>query len=422
MGTRSILAILISVLCLPVLARTLDLYTFHAPPYQIEADTRVSDSAVSGTTVDTVHCVTAQMGWDVNIRTVPQNRAMHSLRARFIDGYFAVDEIPELSNIAGASAPIALEKWYFFSLGHIADFKAAHLGTIAGSNEALWLANRGYSNVLPVYSAPQLIELLKRGRVNAIVLDQQVLDQQILDANSRGGSEGLQLQTDGLKKEFIRFAPLHLYLTHNFTSLNPDFLPEFNNLLDGCVTVGFKLSEHEALLARDLAAYLLADLRTQVDLKPNLANHQELRSLSETLNLDRKWQALAPTKPSELAERLLNLAISRALADWQDSHKGLVTETFITNKMGAITALSQLTSDFWQGDEEHFSATIGRRPEEIILSPLMYDPSARRFQLTASTPLYEDGTGKYAGAIAIGLDIERVLQTSNGVSALFQPE
>lgn len=417
MGTRSILAFLISVLCLPVLARTLDLYTFHGPPYQIEATAGVYDAPVSGTTVDTVHCAMSQMDWDVRIRTVPQNRAMHSLRGRLIDGYFAVDETPKLSKIAVASAPIALEKWYFFSLGHIVDFKAAHLGTIAGSNEALWLANRGYNNVLPVYSAPQLIELLKRGRIDAIVLDQQVLD-----ANSLGGSEGLQLQTDGLKKEFIRFVPLHLYLTHNFTSLNPDFLPEFNNLLGGCVTVGFKLSEHEALLARDLAAYLLADLRTQVDLKTNLTNHQELRSLSETLNLDRKWQALAPTKPSELAERLLNLAISRALADWQDSHKGLVTETFITNEMGAITALSQLTSDFWQGDEEHFSATIGRRPEEIILSPLMYDPSARRFQLTASTPLYEDGTGKYAGAIAIGLDIERVLQTSNGVSALFQPE
>ncbi len=417
MGTRSILAFLISVLCLPVHAQTLKLYTFHAPPYQIEATEGISGSPVSGTTVDTVHCATSQMDWDVRIRAVPQNRAMHSLRARLIDGYFAIDETLELSKIAVASAPIALEKWYFFSLGHIADFKTAHLGTIAGSNEALWLANRGYNNVLPVSSAPQLIELLKRGRVDAIVLDQQVLD-----ASSRGAGERFQLQTDALKKEFIRFVPLHLYLTHNFTSLNPDFLPEFNHFLSGCVTVGFKLSEDETLLARHLAAYLLSDLQTQVDLKANIANRQKFSSLSDILNLDSMWQALAPRQPSELAEKLLNLPTSRALAAWQDSLDGLVTEAFVMDEMGAVTALSQLTSDFSQGDEEKFSATIGRKLDDIILSPLIYDPSVRRFQLTASTPLYDDSTGKYTGAVAIGLDIERVLQTSIGVSLLFQPE
>lgn len=416
MGIRFIPAFLICVFCAPVDARTLDLYTFHAPPYQIEANSMVSDSEVSGTTVDTLHCTTSQMGWDVRVRTVPQNRAMHSLRNRLIDGYFAIDETPELNKIAISSAPIALEKWYSFSLGPSADFKAAHLGTIAGSNEALWLANSGYSNLLSVASARQLIELLKRGRVDAIVLDQQVLDASALSTRGR-----FQLEADVLKREFIRFTPLHLYLTKNFTSVHPDFLPEFNNLLAECVTVGFELSEYETFLARHLAAYLLSDLQAQVNLNANIAGRQIFSSLSEILNLDSKWQALAPGQPSELAAHLLNLPTSKALAAWQNSLEGLVTETFVMDEMGTVTALSQLTSDFWQGDEEKFSATVGKKPGDIVLSDLIYDPSVRRFQLLASTPLHNN-TGEYIGAVAIGLDIELMLQTSNGVSLLFQPE
>ena len=417
MGMRFISAFLICICCVPVSARTLDLYTFHAPPYQINTNTVTSDPLVSGTTVDTVRCATSQMNWDAHIRTVPQNRAMHSLRARLIDGYFAIDETSELSKIAVASAPIALEKWYFFSLGHIADFKSAHVGTIAGSNEALWLENRGYTNLLSVSSAPQLIELLKRGRVDAIVLDQQVLDHSDLLARER-----LQLQADDLDMEFIRFAPLHLYLTHAFTSLHPDFLPEFDSLLAECVTVSFELNEHETLLAHHIAAYLLSDLQTQVDLHANIANREPFTSLSEILNLDSKWQALAPSQPSELAANLLSLPTSKALAAWQASFDGLVTETFLMDEMGAVTALSQLTSDFWQGDEEKFSATVGKKPGEIILSDLIYDSSVRRFQILAATPLYNSNTGKFSGAVAIGLDIELALQTSNGASLLFPPE
>ncbi|WP_166263920.1 transporter substrate-binding domain-containing protein [Marinobacter caseinilyticus] len=416
MDLRFYAALVASLLLAPAHAQTLDLYTFHAPPYQINPDHLMANYAVSGTTVNTIECAAKAMGWTIRVKVVPQNRAVLSLRNHAVDGYFAVDESPILNQFAKLSSPIALEKWYLFSVQPIRDLMDARIGVIAGSNEANWLHAIHQSRLLQVTSIKQLLQLLLRGRVDAIMMDWRTMQFHVSDMIPE---QQTQLRT--LATEFVRFAPLSLYLDNHFVDRHPDFLPTFNANLSGCVSVDFQLSEQEETTVQALANTLLADLQDTVDIAANLAMSQTDMPLSEILSLDSRWQATAPDNASVLAEALLERPTSGDLRAWQDTTGGLVTEVFAMNAQGAITALSRLTSDYWQGDEEKFQATLALAPSDLVMSPLSYDASVRGFQVTASAPVH-DQRGRFLGAIAIGIDIERALRKVNGVFSSFLSE
>src|SRR5690554_3808512 len=143
---------------------TLNLVTFDAPPYQAPGADLHDRSHVTGETVDTVMCAAGQAGVVPHITILPQNRAVYSLGHNLVDGYFAIDPSTELDTIATRSDPVALEKWYFFTLKPDLDLKTARIGVVGGSNEQAWLVANGYSIFLRINSPSQLLALLKRGR------------------------------------------------------------------------------------------------------------------------------------------------------------------------------------------------------------------------------------------------------------------
>lgn len=396
-------AILFAFGALPVSAATLSLYTFHAPPFQIQHATDQGPGAVTGSTIDTIECVLDRMGWVPRIRTVPQNRAIHALSNHSVDGYFAVRESPQLEPFARATAPVALEKWYLYSLTPIDDYRKARIGVVAGSNEALWLEQNQLRPHMQVSSTAQLLAVLDRGRVDAILLDRRVMRTYIT------GLWPPDRRFPVLESRFVRFAPLHLYLSREFLAFNQPFLAGFNHHLPGCIKTEFQLDDREAEALRALARQLLEDAVKANNLTRHLIHQVPYPGLDEVLALDMMWQAYAPDRHSPLAIQLLQSPVSLDLAQWQLEQKGLVTETFVMDEMGALTALSQLTTDFWQGDERKFQATVGMGPGDIHLGAVNFDHSSRRFQVVASVPVRLLGDGRFIGAVAIGLDVELAL-------------
>lgn len=392
--------------CLVLLASThasansrLELYTFHSPPYQVEQVGGEDPYAVFGTTIDSMRCITAHMDWDMQVQSVPQNRALHGLRTRSVDGYFAVDETELLDQYALPTAPIALEKWYVYSLNPIENFQDARIGAIAGSNEAHWLETSQYNLAMTVAHPRQLVALLERGRVDAVLLDQRVMAMLHLGSNGRAP----------LSHSFVRFAPLHLYLTHRFVAEHPEFIPIFNQNIEQCVSADFTLSRDEQAVLLGLAQGLMTEVRGAVDLGLLMSAPLRYPSLSGVLNEDARWQALAPEQPSELAAELLARPESEALRRWKATHEALVTEVFVTDELGANLALSRLTSDYWQGDEPKFQKVVDQPEGFLFLEPVYFDASTRRFQVIISTPVYESPTGRFLGSVSLGLDIEAAL-------------
>ncbi|MGO1461958.1 MAG: substrate-binding periplasmic protein [Marinobacter sp.] len=401
-----ILALLIFQVCMAQPAE-LDLVTFEAPPYQSVESTGDKQRAITGETVETVTCAAKQAGWPVHITLAPQKRAIYSLKRNDVDGYFAADPSAELDSIARRSNPIALEKWYFFTPNSTPKPDKRRIGVVDGGNEEAWLKANGYTVYLGVVSASQLPALLKRERIDAALIDERVMEGLNIENNSF---------IDSLNPQFLRYAPLHLYVAKVFDATHPEFLPAFNQALPACMEKTLTLSSQESKHIEELAKTLIAELTEFVDVQSALKAGPKQESLAEILSIDSKWQALAPETELPLASHILSLPASQNLKAWQSSHQGLVTEIMVINNMGAITAMSQLTSDFWQGDEPEFLEVAGGELSEesldrkaFFISSIRYDHSTTRFQISVSMPVIPGSNHTPNGVIVLGLDIEKAM-------------
>lgn len=385
----------------------LNLVTFEAPPYQVARIEGHDTASISGETVETVTCAVKQAGWSARVSLAPQKRAVYSLKRNNVDGYFAAGPSAELDGIASRSHPVALEKWYFFMLDPQIRPGQAKIGVVDGSNEEAWLEANGYDIYLRVTSPGQLAALLARGRIDIALMDKR-------------GMEGLnttkKTNIDRLHSLFLRYAPLHLYVGEAFQKTHPEFLPAFNRALPACMERTLALTSVELNHIEALTKPLLAELTRLLDLQRTLKAGPQPTTLAEVLTIDNKWQALAPETTLPLAAHILALPASRTLETWQSSYQGLITEVMVINNKGTIAAMSQLTSDFWQGDEPKFLEVAGNGPsaeslprKPLFISPIRYDNSTARFQVTVSAPVFPGDGEAPNGVIVLGLDIEKVM-------------
>lgn len=392
---------------------TFSLYTFSSPPYQY-ASPRPGDPKVIGETAETVRCAMSLADAEVDIRLMPQNRARYSMQRNMVDGYFAVDRSMELDQIALRSHPVALEKWYWFYIGDMPALDTARIGVIGGSNEGEWLVRNGIEPYLEVASAEQLPALLKRDRIDVALMDHRVMDNLLKTAP--------QLH-DTLKEEFLRYAPLHLYLNRRFSTEHVGVLDEFNASLPMCMKQHLKLSDREREQVARTASRLIENLTQNFDLTTAIYSGPTIDNLGDVLTQDTLWQALAPHQPTPLAREILALPASRALARWQSEHDGLVTEVLLTNNTGALVAMSQLSSDYWQGDEPKYQEIANpteygiERKSEMWISPIRYDASTSQFQVIVSVPVPGNAPDNgLDGVLVLGLAIEEVLLNRESIA------
>jgi ABC-type amino acid transport substrate-binding protein len=387
---------------------TLNLYTFESPPYQVASQGKGGANRISGETADTVVCAANRAGWATRIRITPQNRAMHSLERNMIDGYFAIDPSAELDNIAKRSDPVALEKWYFFTSGDQLVTDNLRIGVVDGSNEEAWLEANNYSIFLSVTSASQLLALLKRERIDAALMDERVMNGLRLD----NGGPGMVLE-----RHFVRYAPLYLYLSESFASSYPEFLGIFNRTLNSCMAGHLALSDEEERRIQTLSERLISEISSVLDIPQIIASGPRQESFTDVMTQDSMWQALAPFAATRLADRILDLEGSRTLHGWKVAQDGVVTEAMIMNNMGTLAAMSRLTTDYWQGDEAKFRKVLDatrqghRGMDALYISPIRYDASTSRFQVTVSAPVGPITDGVPLGVLMLGLDAEEALRT-----------
>ncbi|MFD2854813.1 hypothetical protein ACFSZS_08595 [Seohaeicola zhoushanensis] len=72
---------------------------------------------------------------------------------------------------------------------------------------------------------------------------------------------------------------------------------------------------------------------------------------------------------------------------------------------GMNVAVSDVTSDFWQGDEAKFQQTFPRGPAALHVSEVELDESSQIYQAQVSFTV-TDAQGAPVGAVTIGLNAE----------------
>jgi hypothetical protein len=147
------------------------------------------------------------------------------------------------------------------------------------------------------------------------------------------------------------------------------------------------------------------------------AQNQNNRGMSpeQIATLDRRWRSevASPSKP--MVQALMANVLSSFLSLKKRRSNGLITEIIVMDEHGLNAGLSDMTTDYWQGDEDKWRKTYLEGPGSIHISRIMRDESTGHLQSQLSLPVVDPDSGKAIGAVTIGIDISTLfLQKRTG--------
>lgn len=121
--------------------------------------------------------------------------------------------------------------------------------------------------------------------------------------------------------------------------------------------------------------------------------------------LDQQWRAERGQSARPLIDEVLARPLSTLLARLQEDSDGIVTEIFVMDNRGLNVGQSQVTSDYWQGDEAKWQETFLAGPDAMLIGDIEYDESTRKWQSQLSLPIADPDSGALIGAITVGIDL-----------------
>lgn len=127
-------------------------------------------------------------------------------------------------------------------------------------------------------------------------------------------------------------------------------------------------------------------------------------SADEILSLDTEWRAQVGAATHPLIDTVITSDEATFLGSHVAQSGGRITELFIMDARGLNVAASDVTSDYWQGDEAKYQQTYLVGPDAVHISEVEFDESTSTYQGQVSFTLNDPATGTPIGAVTVGLD------------------
>jgi len=137
--------------------------------------------------------------------------------------------------------------------------------------------------------------------------------------------------------------------------------------------------------------------------KAQNAKHAAL-SQAEVDKLDKQWRAETKSGGGPLIDATLANPLSVYLKKVQADAQGMYTEIFVMDNKGLNVGQSDVTSDYWQGDEAKWQKTYQVGPDAIHVSDVEQDESSQVFQAQVSMPVVDGG--QVIGAVTVGVNVD----------------
>ncbi len=384
-------------------AADLVLGTTVLPPYQTERN-----GELEGRSVDTLNCVFDHLQHSWHGRIIPWQRARAQMEEGELDGFFSAMPDPEAERYAVRSAPLALEKWYWFArddeiLGRDDFPEDVRLGALQDSTTLSWLRREGISPDTIVNSPRQLIKLLQTGRIDTYIADIRVV---------REAAQQLSLSPDQYSARFHQYMPLVAYFSRSYLNEDADFLNRFNRQLHDCMDPTFRIEpEEKRRLARIAEQTMRPWTRSEVMIETLRSVNRERTAFDEDRirQLDKQWRAHSDSGEHELIQAVAESELSAYLRRQQRQADGLFREIMATGRLGLNAGMSRTTTDYWQGDETKFRKTFNRPDQAPVIEDIRYDESTRRFLVHVSLPVRDPDTDELLGVVTAGVDIQKAL-------------
>lgn len=168
----------------------------------------------------------------------------------------------------------------------------------------------------------------------------------------------------------------------------------------GTSLAGEKAPEEVVNLANSQLVKLGTDPVIVAAVKSENAKGQTLDQIKEK---DKQWQATPGV--ADFMKALMDSECGRHLRSIQESEP-YYSEIFVMDNQGALVALTNKTSDYWQGDEAKFTESYKGGAGGVHISDVEFDDSAQTYLVQVSVPV-KDG-GRAIGAVTIGIDVDKL--------------
>lgn len=127
--------------------------------------------------------------------------------------------------------------------------------------------------------------------------------------------------------------------------------------------------------------------------------------------LDRQWIAEGGYGP--MIRDLLDRQASIILRDRRELSNGVITEIIIMDRFGLNVAISDPTSDYFQGDEAKYQDTYLKGPGSVHVSEVEFDASTGLDQTQVSMTVVDPDDGSPIGAVTFGINLNVLQALSN---------
>jgi hypothetical protein len=183
----------------------------------------------------------------------------------------------------------------------------------------------------------------------------------------------------------------------------------FSGLALGAATV----QAEEAPVAeinKYVTANVLPWLNDKVVLEALKAQNIKNAALTEPdiLKLDKQWRAEVDAAAKPLIESVMKNQLSAFLTTKKAESKGLLTEIFVMDNKGLNVGQSDITSDYWQGDEAKWQKTFLIGPDTVFVDKVDKDESTQQLQVQVSVSIKDPETGKAIGAVTLGINVDQL--------------
>ena len=154
----------------------------------------------------------------------------------------------------------------------------------------------------------------------------------------------------------------------------------------------------------DLANGTLAAFGTDsVIVEAVKAENAKGKTLDDIKALDEKWKGTAGV--ADFMQALMDSPCGKHIAEIQKSQP-YFSELFVMDNQGANVAMTDKTSDYWQGDEAKFEKSFNAGAGAVFVDDVEFDDSTQAYLVQVSVPV-KDGD-KAIGAITFGIDVDKV--------------
>ncbi len=157
--------------------------------------------------------------------------------------------------------------------------------------------------------------------------------------------------------------------------------------------------------APDSVKRLAEELRAWGDNPILIAAVKEQNAKQQTLDAikarDETWRKTSGI--DDFMKPLMENTAAKELARLEKS-KPYYFELFLMDNQGANVAMTNKTSDYWQGDEDKFTKSFNNGKGAVHIGDVEFDESAQAYLVQISVPVMDDESA--IGAMTIGVNID----------------